>query len=298
MGKVTYIITLTLSLQIYGSGFKEILPLEGKNFQNNSKKNSNTLQENKIETVIEEKREKIVEKKFEDKTTNEKVSEYVKNSKELENVINQNSAPMITEEELAKIIENAKNSPLPDSYVENRRKENFNKIQNSTPSSAFIIDLKDTLKKYNFSDKSDQLYGGQVTSKELVNDRILNNLEFGLGIAYKKREYYEREYEKKETYLWTHTPVYATGKYKLSTTESSSKYLKVNLGYAIGEYQDSQDYDEVRTQNGLYYGFGGGVEYEDIVLDLIYQVNKDAYNKNNSNEDSSRVTFSVDYKLD
>ena len=46
----------------------------------------------------------------------------------------------------------------------------------------------------------------------------------------------------------------------------------------------------------MYYGIGGGVEYDDISLDLIYQVNKDAYEKN-STQDDSRITFSVDYKL-
>ena len=48
----------------------------------------------------------------------------------------------------------------------------------------------------------------------------------------------------------------------------------------------------------MYYGVGGGIEYSDISLDLIYQVNKDAYERDNSSQDDSRITFSVDYKLD
>ena len=155
-----------------------------------------------------------------------------------------------------------------------------------------------TLDKYSFSDKSEDSYGGRVTTKEITSDRVIENLEFGVGIAYENTEYYDSQYEKQNSDIWTHTPVYATGKYKLSSDEESTKYLKLNLGYAIGEYENLKEYNEIRNQSGMYYGVGGGIEYSDISLDLIYQVNKDAYERDNSSQDDSRITFSVDYKLD
>lgn len=282
-----YIILYIFSVQLVIAEFREITPLE-----------NTTI---KKEEVRDRKNNIKMEAQNFNKKKEEVLSEvnYVQNSEELQKVIEKNSVPVITEEKLSEIIENSKKTPLPDNDVENEEKFlSLELDKKSEPTPDFLVDLKDKLKKYNFSDKSEVLYGGQVNSKELINDKMVDNLEFGVGIAYKKREYYEREYEKKELDMWNHTPIYATGKYRVNNDENIEKYLKVNLGYAIGEYENETEYDEVKAQNGFYYGVGGGVEYEDITLDLMYQVNKDAYNKNNSSEDNARVTFSVDYKLD
>ena len=165
------------------------------------------------------------------------------------------------------------------------------------PQLDFFIDIQKALDKYDFSDKSEEIYGGQITSKELTSDKIINNLEFGIGVAYKNHEYYDSKYENKNLDIWTHTPIYATGKYKMSDNSTNTKYLKINLGYAIGTFND-EEYIDKKKQSGIYYGIGAGIEYKILSFDLIYQVNKNAYKKNNSMQNDSRITFSIDYKFD
>ena len=66
-----------------------------------------------------------------------------------------------------------------------KRKGNFYTFSNRYISTRFFIDIKKTLDKYSFSDKSEEIYGGQITSKEITSDKIIDNLEFGVGVANK-----------------------------------------------------------------------------------------------------------------
>lgn len=283
---------------LYGE-FREITPLE----------NISIIE---IENINQDKGMKRIEKKsrdnsikYEDSRLNEGCElkeenkiEYIENGDEVKEVIEKNSVPLISEEQLIQIINMAKNSPLPENNVENKENSIISKESDMIQQPDFLIDIKNKLDKYSFSDKSEDIYGGQITAKEITSDKIIDNLEFGLGVAYKNSEYDNSQYENKNSDIWSHTPIYATGKYRLSSDEDSSKYLKLNLGYAIGEYEENEEYLERKNQSGMYYGIGAGVEYTDLSLDLIYQVNKDAYEKwDNSTKDDSRITFSIDYKL-
>lgn len=283
---------------LYGE-FREINPLE----------NISIIE---IENINQDKDMRRIEKKsrdnsikYEDSRLNEgdelkkeNKIEYIENGDEVKEVIEKNSVPLISEEQLIQIINMAKNSPLPENNVENKENSIISKESDMTQQPDFLIDIKNKLDKYSFSDKSEDIYGGQITAKEITSDKIIDNLEFGLGVAYKNSEYDNSQYENKNSDIWSHTPIYATGKYRLSSDEDSSKYLKLNLGYAIGEYEENEEYLERKNQSGMYYGIGAGVEYTDLSLDLIYQVNKDAYEKrDNSTKDDSRITFSIDYKL-
>lgn len=298
MKKSILFLNILIVGNVFGE-FREVTPLE--NIDNTLIEKSFPIETNNQSEIYRKTDEiKKIEKKISEEKIDETIEEvvHVKDSETVKEVIEKNSVTIITEEQLTEIINNAKNSPLPENSVEN--KEDF--IATSTTQATqpdFFIDIQKTLDRYSFSDKSEDMYGGQITSKEITSDKIIDNLEFGLGVAYKNSEYYDSsQYESKNSDVWNHTPIYATGKYKISSDEESTKYLKLNLGYAIGEYNNIDDeYIERRTQSGMYYGIGGGVEYNDVSLDLIYQVNKDAYERNNSTQDDSRITFSVDYKL-
>ena len=263
------------------SNFIEVFSLEGNS--SNFKKNFESKVDKKIETEIQRK---------------ENISEatQIKDDEQIKNIIEKNKITLITEEKIQEIIEFAKNSPLPENSVENK-KEFIPVYKFDTTQSDFFIDIQKALDKYDFSDKSEEIYGGQITSKELTSDKIINNLEFGIGVAYKNHEYYDSKYENKNLDIWTHTPIYATGKYKMSDNSTNTKYLKINLGYAIGTFND-EEYIDKKKQSGIYYGIGAGIEYKILSFDLIYQVNKNAYKKNNSMQNDSRITFSIDYKFD
>ena len=79
-------------------------------------------------------------------------------------------------------------------------------------------------------------------------------------------------------------PVYFTAQYKLSENSKYNPYLKANFGYSFNtNEQDAKSessssyYDSdssVDVKNGLYYGLGFGIEYENFTVDLMYAVNK------------------------
>ena len=133
---------------------------------------------------IKEKNSKMIPEAEEKNKKNEKIDEviHVKDSENVKEVIEKNSVTIITEEQLKQIINNAKNSPLPDNNVEKER-EFFTLSPTDTSQPDFFIDIKKTLDKYSFSDKSEEIYGGQITSKEITSDKIIDNLEFGVGVA-------------------------------------------------------------------------------------------------------------------
>lgn len=274
---------------IYGK-FKEITPLESQYEIIIENKNNNYINKDDNDNLNEKKNSEIQDE-----------IEFVENNKEVEETIRNNSTPVITEKQLKEIIKLSKTSPLPSNNIE--KKGEFYSFDFSSANSEENIDffenIEKTLDKYKFEDKSDNKYGGRIISKELTSDSLVDNLEFGVGVTYENIEYDNEEQEKKQNYnIWDHTPVYATGRYNVFTSEKSTKYLKLNLGYAISDYENQNKYENIKTQNGIYYEVGGGVEYDTISLDLMYQVNKDVYEKENSTQDDSRITFSVDYKLD
>ena len=205
---------------------------------------------------------------------------------------------LITEDRLKEIIEQAKNAPLPEEGVEMKNREPIFTKKNSFKTNVEIVDeFKDTLDKYNFSNKSNDVHVGHINANEFTSDQLINNSEVGVGISYKEQnERYRNRSTSEED--WNYTPIYATGKYKISEGENNTKYLKVNLGYSFKEVskEERKDSDD-RVQGGIYYGIGGGVDYHDMSVGVMYQVNKDSKEDRNTHKDDSRVTFSVDYKL-
>ncbi|WP_293722885.1 outer membrane beta-barrel protein [uncultured Cetobacterium sp.] len=178
---------------------------------------------------------------------------------------------------------------------------------------------------------------------------ITNNFELGLGIAYQNHatpksvkesevetvpepvrlsratEYYS-EYET-EMPSFDSVPLYVVAKYNFETESMWKPYLKATLGYSFNFNSDDlkasySDYEngvlvdsgstkfKTDVDNGLYYGIGAGVEYENFFVDLMYQVNqakaKVSYEDQEFPEDNfskkndfnySRVTLGFGYKF-
>ena len=170
---------------------------------------------------------------------------------------------------------------------------------------------------------------------------ITNNFELGLGVAYQNhakpksnsnKEYYADNFwhyddYKTEMPKFDSVPLYAIAKYNFETGTAWKPYLKATLGYSfnIKDKDAKGTYDEyshngledstpekfdTKIKNGLYYGVGAGVEYENFFVDLMYQVNqakaKLSYEDIDYPEDSwslkkdfdySRVTLGFGYKF-
>lgn len=216
-----------------------------------------------------------------------------------DNLEDENGSALITEEKLKEIIEQAKNAPLPQESVEVKNRDAIFTKKNSFKTNVEIVDeFKDTLDKYNFSNKSNDVHVGRINANEFTSDQLINNSEVGVGISYKEQNDKYKDRATGDGEDWNYTPIYATGKYKISEGEDNTKYLKVNLGYSFKEVskEERKDSDD-RVQGGIYYGIGGGVDFRDMSVGVMYQVNKDSKEDRNTHKDDSRVTFSVDYKL-
>ena len=84
-------------------------------------------------------------------------------------------------------------------------------------------------------------------------------------------------------------PVYATAKYTFDTG-SVKPYLKSDLGYS---------FNNNKFNNGLYYGAGIGVSYNNFNAELMYKENKSKYSSLfwDGNINYKRVTLGFGYNI-
>lgn len=147
---------------------------------------------------------------------------------------------------------------------------------------------------------------------------LTDSFELGLGVAYQnhsKPKSNEKIWNnfgtvKYEMPKYDSVPLYAVAKYNFNIDTLWKPYLKATLGYSINfedgdAREDSYKY-KVNVKNGLYYGIGAGVEYENFFADLMYQVNeakadqtdeKANYKFKKNNFDYSRVALGFGYKF-
>lgn len=146
---------------------------------------------------------------------------------------------------------------------------------------------------------------------------IYPNLEFGAGISYQDhgstKSLVDREYYVKlDMPKFSSVPIYLVTKYNIPTNSNIKPYLKADLGYSFNHNSGDlkfTDYEKTikissDIKNGLYFGVGAGVEYNNFIADLMYKVNKAKFEaissqgeKAKEDFDYSRVTLSVGYKF-
>lgn len=157
---------------------------------------------------------------------------------------------------------------------------------------------------------------------------LTDSFELGLGVAYQnhskpksnKKTYNNFETIKSEMPKYDSVPLYAVAKYNFNTDTSWKPYLKATLGYSInfedGDAKETYTYNSLTNsykyktdvKNGLYYGVGAGIEYDNFFADLMYQVNEAKakitdeenginYGSKKNDFDYSRVTLGFGYKF-
>ena len=147
---------------------------------------------------------------------------------------------------------------------------------------------------------------------------IYPNLELGAGISYQDhgstKSLNDKDFDiKLDMPKFTSIPIYLTTKYNIPINSNIKPYLKADLGYSFNHNSGDlkfTDYELDETikvssdiKNGLYFGIGAGVEYNNFVADLMYKINKakfetsTPYGKTKDDFDYSRVTLSVGYKF-
>lgn len=202
--------------------------------------------------------------------------------------------------------------------------------------------IKDEWENYTKKDADD--FAWEVAVE--VTKEIYPNFELGLGVAYqdhgKPKKLVEVEnsntidYDVDEYEMcgYTSIPLYLTAKYNFKAINNFIPYIKANIGYSFNDSDDDfkshtvkynsatnlpvkdpyienpfDTKDKVKIKNGLYCGIGGGFEYNNFTMDLMYQLNKAKAEINFFDEedntnykvkddfDYSRFTLSVGYKF-
>lgn len=141
---------------------------------------------------------------------------------------------------------------------------------------------------------------------------LTNNIEVGLGVAYQNHAK-----AKSATIVnneitagkYDSAPVYVTGKYTFDGFSNGIRpYVKANVGYSFNFNEKDGVVNGVKyntnVDDGLYYGAGVGMEYNNMIMDVMYQANQAKMSGNingvsskKSSFDYSRVTLSVGYKF-
>ncbi|UUV19701.1 porin family protein [Fusobacteria bacterium ZRK30] len=162
-------------------------------------------------------------------------------------------------------------------------------------------------------------FGGELALEGYKS--ITDNFDLGLGLAYqfhadrKTQEVSEAgntgEISGAE---YNSLPIYLTAKYNFNLNSEIKPYLKANLGYSFnfgesdleaketGVSAGDNEKTSIDVENGLYWAVGGGVEYKNFTVDLMYAVTKaeatanDFYGKEDN--DYGRVVLSAGYRFD
>ena len=118
----------------------------------------------------------------------------------------------------------------------------------------------------------------------------LNDMfDLGLGVAFQKhadiKDYWNKHHHSDEAY--NSIPVYGTAKFNFPVGGEVKPFLKADLGLSF----NTSDYD-----SGMYFGMGGGLEYQNFVFDLMYKVN-DAEAGGWWDADYSRVVLGFGYRF-
>lgn len=144
---------------------------------------------------------------------------------------------------------------------------------------------KDSDKEYQI--RKDVLKTGPEVSFEYRKE-VTDNLELGGGLAYKYNNLTARKVDVDEKKVSVSmkglhsVPIYATAKYNFKNDSAVTPYVKAKLGFAVNS--GKIDFQKINTpgidetaqmkfKHGFYYGAGAGVEYNNFVADLSYNVN-------------------------
>ncbi|WP_304156283.1 outer membrane beta-barrel protein [Fusobacterium ulcerans] len=322
---------LFFSLSAAASGLKEVPMLEAKTTIGKTKKAENKLPTKDNNESKELK--KITEKNIDDYSEKKPEVKIVQEEKKEIFVMNEK----LTEDKLKEIIKNAEESPDPEVTVDMAMgeenlliKKDLGEYTNLEAEQSgsnvvkkyyeFIDTLNEKLKEHDFEDKTEVIHVGHEVAKELRSNKIIPDIELGVGMSYQdsyslkkdRAAMFDQEQsgkffvkERDEEMDMDSIPLYVTGRYKLPQVNDWQPYLKLNLGYAVNNIggKSNSRYksinDAVNSQNGSYYGMGGGIEYNNgLTLDLMYQVSEGGSTSDSQRDDDSRVTVSVEYKLD
>ena len=130
-------------------------------------------------------------------------------------------------------------------------------------------------------------------------------LEVGGGTAFQFHKDLKDKVQGQNEKNYNSVPVYATAKYTFDTQTVVKPYVKGDLGYSFNS--GNHDYGvlgKFKAKNGLYYGVGGGINFNNVNVELMYKENQGEYKyegpvRVNSKYDANyrRVSLGVGYNF-
>ena len=136
-------------------------------------------------------------------------------------------------------------------------------------------------------------------------NEVVPGLEVGGGTAFQFHKDLKDKVKGQNEKNYNSVPVYATAKYTFDTQTVVKPYVKGDLGYSFNS--GNHDYGvlgKFKAKNGLYYGVGGGINYNNVNVELMYKENQGEYKYEgpvvvNSKYDANyrRVSLGVGYNF-
>lgn len=142
-----------------------------------------------------------------------------------------------------------------------------------------------------YSDEEDVKMGITVGG-EYISDSG-NDLVYGVGFEYQLT----RQVDVEDGHEFNYIPIYALGRYNFD-----SFYLAGKVGYNLFKIEDLPD-DDITTSGGLYFGIGGGMDFDTFQVEFLYSINNSAVKPKDSSIPGelkykySKISLSVGYKL-
>lgn len=148
----------------------------------------------------------------------------------------------------------------------------------------------------NYRDQKTKNTSGEVGVE--YRYEVLPGLELGTGTAFQFHKDLKDKGPDRQNYKnYNSIPVYGTAKYTFDTPTAIRPYIKGDLGYSINSGDQDTVAGKAKAKNGLYYGVGGGVNYNNVNVELMYKENQGQYKVGSSKADADykRVTLGVGY---
>ena len=128
---------------------------------------------------------------------------------------------------------------------------------------------------------------------------VYPGLYLGLGVGYQQHGKAEKINGKSDE-LYNSVPTYGTIKYQFNRSNLIQPYLKANFGLSFNRTEAGlRSINETVNPYGFYSAIGGGIEIDQFIIDLSYQLNT-AKTDNQLDEkiNLSRITLGLGYRFD
>ena len=138
-------------------------------------------------------------------------------------------------------------------------------------------------------------------------NEVVPGLELGGGTAFQFHKDLKDKVSGQNLKNYNSIPVYGTAKYTFDTQTTVKPYVKGDLGYSFNN--GDHDYGRLgkyKAEGGLYYGVGGGINFNNVNVELMYKENKGKYeyegplgvkSKYNANYGSVSLGVGYDFNL-